>query len=61
VSPYKSRKFILSASVLAASVVLLWCGKLPTSEFKDLVLGAIGLYGLGNVGEKAVSKKGSAS
>lgn len=54
---YKSRKLLLSAAVIGTSVVLLWFGKIPPSEYKDLVLGALGIYGLANVGSKAVEAK----
>lgn len=56
-SNYGSRKFILAALTLASSSYLTWAGVIDAATYQAVVLGTVGVYVAGNVGQKAWVKE----
>lgn len=55
-SRYGSRKFIASLAALAGAQWGLLIGLLPSADYRLIVLGVVGVYVAGNVGQKAVER-----
>jgi len=53
---YASRKFIVAVLGLVGSHWMLFEKLIEASDYKAIVLGCIGLYAVGNVASKAVTK-----
>lgn len=51
------RKFIVAMSILVLSTLLAFFARLDGDNFRDIVIGIMGLFGLANVGEYFGSKK----
>lgn len=51
---YTARKFVLSALVILIATALLWLGKLPAPVWGDVVVYALAVFGLADVGQRAV-------
>lgn len=54
---YKSRKFLIAAFVILSATVLVALQFIPASTYQTIVLGALGMYTVGNVSQKAVVKE----
>jgi len=54
---YASRKFILAFATLVACTWLVSEFVIDADTFKTIVLGTVGIYIAGNVGQKAWSKE----
>jgi hypothetical protein len=52
-----SRKFILCVLAAAMSFAALLMGEIGETIFRDLLLGTIGVYVAGNVGQKFATKE----
>lgn len=46
-----NRKFIMGVVTLAASIVMIVFGIIPADQITNLILGVLGLFTAGNVGE----------
>lgn len=53
---YGSRKFILAFVTLIVSTGLLYLGSIDADVWKAVVLGTVGVYIVGNVAQRAVTK-----
>ena len=51
---YTARKFLLSLLVIVGATVLLWVGKLPAQYWSDVVIYSLAVFGLADVGQRAV-------
>ena len=51
------RKFTVAMSILVFSTFLTYFAQLSGDNFRDIVIGVMGLFGLANVGEYFGSKK----
>lgn len=58
---YRSRKFLLALVTLIVCSVMTWFKLLDANTFKDIVLGTVGAYILGNVAQAALVKPAAAS
>lgn len=56
-SRYASRKFLLAAAALASATWLVSIGAITPVVYQVVVLGTVGAYITGNVGQKWVEKK----
>ena len=54
---YASRKFLAALATLAASTWALAEQMLSSGDWKAVVLGTVGLYIAGNVGQKAIEAR----
>lgn len=52
-----SRKFILAGLAAFMAFVALVMGEIGETTFRDLILGTIGVYVVGNVAQKATAKQ----
>jgi hypothetical protein len=51
---YTARKFLLSLVVIVGATVLLWVGKIPPQFWADVVVYSLAVFGLADVGQRAV-------
>lgn len=51
---YTARKFLLSLLVIVGATVLFWLGKLPAQYWSDVVTYSLAVFGLADVGQRAV-------
>lgn len=49
---YTSRRFVLASLSLLISSALVWFGKIPAGEYKDIVIACVAIYIAGNTTQK---------
>lgn len=55
---WASRKFLLAAAAFVAGIPLLCAGLISADQWVTLTTWIVGLYGLANVSDQAVTKNG---
>lgn len=55
-SRHLSRKFLIAAAVVLSALLALMTDQIGETVFRDLLLGAMGLYGAANVAQKKIEK-----
>jgi len=52
---YGSRKFVIAVLGILLSAIMLWFGKVTSSDFTSVLIWAVGLYGAANTAQKITS------
>lgn len=59
-APFLSRKFLMSAAVLATATWLRWLNLIDATDWKQLAVAVLAIYGASNVAQKKIDKEAPA-